>query len=73
MRTETRPPERPSPPERPPPSKVLPYTLRVTLEAEVYDRLVGLARRDFRKLEWQASYLLTRAINELAQEAADAA
>ena len=57
----------------PRPSKTLPYTLRVTLEADVYDALLESANRDFRKLEWQASYLLTKAVRDQAPGAADAA
>lgn len=59
-----------APPAKPGSPKAIPYTFRVSLEAEVYDLLVGLARRDFRRLEWQASYLLTKAINELAEREA---
>jgi hypothetical protein len=45
----------------------------VTLEAQDYDQLLALARRDFRKVEWQASFLLRQAILAAAQEdAADA-
>lgn len=63
-----------APPNAPPATrpervKVLPYALRVTLEAEVYDQLVALARRDFRKLEWEASFLLSKAIAAAAREA----
>jgi hypothetical protein len=55
-------------PTAPAPSKTLPYALRVTLEADVYDALLELARRDFRKVEWQASFLLRRAILAATRE-----
>jgi hypothetical protein len=44
--------------------------VRVTLEAEDYDQLLALARRDVRKVEWQAAYLLRKAILAAAQEEA---
>ena len=48
--------------------------MRVTLDADVYDALLVVARREFRRPEAQASYLLTRAINDLTRGgAADAA
>jgi hypothetical protein len=52
------------------PSDGLSRPLRVTVPAEDYEALLRLARRDFRKVEWQASYLLRQAILAAAREEA---
>lgn len=58
----------PRPTGRSEPSRIIPYAVRVTLEAEDYDQLLALARRDYRKVEWQASFLLRQAILAATRE-----
>ncbi len=72
MRSLPRPTERPARAEPSAPPK-LPVTMRVTVEADEYDALLALARREIRRPEWQAAFLLRNAIAEAMREAADAA
>jgi hypothetical protein len=53
-----------------PPATGLPRPLRVTVAPDDYDALLALARRNFRRVEQQASYLLAQAVRAAGRDGA---